>query len=193
VSRFDLMFPSLLLTLLFLGVQACASGAPPTRSDRGPDRTVIHTESGALVVESSPHGEVRWEPVAAPIARVFRALPDVYEILEIPVETLDPDRLLVGNGDHRVFGSMGGVRMRRLFDCGRAGGLGEDLANSETLRISLVTQVRSSGPGSAQVRTEAVARVQGGGVAGVHRSDCASTGLLESVIADLTRHLAESG
>jgi cardiolipin synthase (CMP-forming) len=181
-----------LLTLLLLAAQACASGTPATRSDRGPDRTVIHTEAGALVVESRPHEEVRWEPVAAPIARVFRALPDVYELLEIPVETLDPDRLLVGNGDHRVFGSMGGVRMNRLFDCGRAGGLGEDLANSETLRISLVTQVRSAGPASAQVRTEAVARVRGGGVTGVHRSDCASTGLLEAVIADLTRHLAES-
>ena len=180
------------LSGVVLLAQGCASGASDSGPDRGPERTLVSTEVGRVMLESRPHETVSWEGVSASADRTYEALAEAYELLGIPADTEDPDRMMFGNSSHRASGRLAGVRMGRLFQCGRAGGLGGDLANSRPLEISVLSRVRRTGPDRAEVLTEATARVRGGDIARVHRSHCSSTGVLEGAIAKLVQGLVDA-
>jgi hypothetical protein len=166
---------------------ACAANPSGTRGELAPETTIVSTEAGRFLLEANPAADTRWERIPAPASEVFRLVRGVYEDLGVPGTSVDTRRMIYGNTSHRVRGDIGGVRTSRFFSCGRAGGLGQDLADAGTLRISVLTQVRTEGPDGARVRTEAVAEVRAGDITSAHRSACASTGLLEAVIAAAVR------
>jgi len=180
------------LSGMVLLAQGCASGASDGGPDRGPERALVSTAVGRVMLESRPHENVSWEWISASADRTYEALAEAYELLEIPPDTEEPDRMMYGASSHRASGSLAGVRMDRLFECGRAGGLGGDLASSRPLEISVVSRVRRTGPEGAEILTEATARVRGGDIARVHRSNCSSTGVLEAAIAKLVQGLVDA-
>lgn len=176
------------------GLLLLAHGCAPGTSSGGggipgPEQTLVDTPGGRFMLEARPLEGTPWEAIPASPDRTFQALADAYALLEIPPGTVDPEEMVYGNPNLRAAGNHGGVRLDRLFNCGRAGGLGDDLARSRPLQISIVSQVRGVGRTRSLVRTEATARVRGGDVTSVRRSPCISTGVLEASIRNLVREL----
>ena len=57
--------------------------------------------------------------VAAPIAKVWHLLPNVYDSLGLTIATLDSARHLIGNGDAKMRRQVGGVPRQIFAECRR--------------------------------------------------------------------------
>lgn len=188
-------FPAAPISALAISllVAGCASSSDVARGELGPEQTVVQLEGGRFVLEANPSADVRWERIQARPSQVYTALESAYADLGIPPTTTDRRRMIYGNTSFRATGDIAGVRMSRLFSCGRAGGLGQELADAGALQISIVSQLRRDGEEGARLRTDVAAEVRAGDITSVRRSGCASTGLLEALVAALAEHHLDEG
>lgn len=119
--------------------------------------------------------------ILAPIDRVWRALPAVYDSLGIPVDRLEHDKHIIGNPGFELRRRLGGVPLRRYLDCGDA--QGGPSADTYEVTLSVLTELQPTETGtSAATVVQATARpVTFAG----ERTACKSTGRLERRVAEL--------
>ena len=165
-----------------LGMPACASSGgtnddtlvPTARRTSlaiaGTAPTIIHTEAG---VGSSTFG--------VPAAAAWGTMTDVFDQLEVPVTTMEPDRMEIGNTNFKPR-RIEGKRMANYFDCGT--NFNGQLANLHEVTVSLMVRVREVAADSSTVHvvTDAFARARGTSGNEIH---CESRGTLEDRIPEL--------
>ena len=171
--------PVVLLSVL----AACAPATPaPGIPAAGPEPMVMETSSGiSYRLRNDDTGVTR--PYAAPVDRVWAALPGVYEELGIPTGVNDPEARVFGNRRASVT-RVGGERVSRFVRCGNEQGAGPSAGGGYRVQLSVLTTLRGDG-----AATQATTTVGGTAtpVAGTSNDAvaCVSTGALEKRIGDL--------
>ena len=167
-------FASLLLVTAACGQQQGGIATPAPRMDR------VHVESQHIDydMESTADGTEIRSVVPYPAADVWAAAQRVYVDLAIATETLDPThRFLAGAASaRRQFASKS---LSQFVDCGST--LMGPNADTYNVRMHIQTQVDSTGPAEARVRTivQTTAASDGGNTV-----QCSTKGGLERTIGD---------
>ncbi|HEX7048566.1 MAG TPA: hypothetical protein VF188_00005, partial [Longimicrobiales bacterium] len=175
-----------------------ALGGCSSRSQRTvPVSTVPNPEieqSGDAYRMRLDNGPVRSEfTVVGTPEQVFAVVADVYKSLSIPIETIDPAAMVIGNPHHAAQRRFAGERMSTFFNCG-SGPWGAN-ADSYRIEMSILTHVAPANPGSVTVRTTVNATGQTLSGASKNQVACGSTGRLEQIIHDrvMNRLAAQMG
>ncbi|HEX6070199.1 MAG TPA: hypothetical protein VFZ18_10245 [Longimicrobiaceae bacterium] len=166
---------------VILALAGCASGAATGRPPENPARvTTAGTGADILIANDTEAGAlgVRATPEAAWIG-----LPGVFEALEIPVDRVDSRQKTLGNSGFTTRRRLGGQPLSAYLSCGST--LSGPIANQYEVRLAVVSQILPAAEGDAHIRTrvEATARSRDG--ASSSSVPCASTGGLETRIAEL--------
>lgn len=150
---------SLLVCPLVLTLLACAS------TGRGPNGTAGSGSAGSAAPApstmrvSTPGGNlnIRVRPdemrssfiVAAPIDRVWRALPAAFDSLGIPSGVVDAAARQFGSAGFRVRRRLGTVPLSRYFDCGQTQ-IGEN-ADEYDVQLQVIATLRTGTAGTTNV------------------------------------------
>lgn len=167
-----------LATVLPLVACAPGSGADSESTPRQRDEVVVDPQGGFTdVLRIENESLVTSRVIDASVDRVWNALGEVYEELEIPVGELDRSRGLMGNAGFLVR-RIAGERMARYVDCGH--GVSGPKANEYAVRVALFTTVRAHERGTELVTdVDATARPRDVSGSTIH---CTSQGRLEALI-----------
>lgn len=171
-----LAVPTVLAALFTLS--ACAAGSGSGATPRERDQVVVDPQGGFTdVLRIENESLVTRRVIDAPVNRVWSALLEVYEELEIPVGELDEARGQVGNAGFPVR-RIAGRRMAEYVDCGH--GVAGPKANEYAVRVALFTTVRPHEEGTELVTDmDATARPRDVSGSTIH---CTSEGRLEALI-----------
>ena len=154
---------------------ATASGAAPAPS------RAFGADSEVTRLSNEAYADVA--VIAEPLSAVWPRVRVAYDLLEIPIEHLDPARYQLGNANFRP-NRIGGERLSRYLVCGQ-GSTARKTADTDAVTMSVITMLtRGEEPDQTLVAT----LVQATGKARATSSrpvNCASTGRLETVIAEM--------
>jgi hypothetical protein len=173
---------TLVVVLSITIISACSSN-PPIGGAPAPETIrVSGAGGGAVTVTSNATAGV--SIVAAPIVKVWRLLPIVYDSVGLAVATLDSARRLIANGDTKLRRQIGGVPLSRYLDCGQTQ-IGYN-ADSYEVVLTVQTQLQPHESGATTVRTMVTALAKPVAFSQAY-SNCTSTGKLESRLSDVLR------
>lgn len=187
MTRQALIAPLALLAMLALA--ACASSTPRGETRQTDVRVATQVDDAARNIVIQNESSVSSYTLKFPVARVWRALQEVYQELELPVSEFDPDRKRMG---HEGFAAtrIDGERMSRYMDCGL--GMTGPNADRFDIRVTLYTTLNSFGED-----TELIIDVDGQGKPREYSGNwmhCGSQGELETLIVErLAARLADPG
>jgi len=190
---------SILLSPLLLSCASAAAPKPdapaPARPASGPTaaapevaRSVnLETKDGRLLVAGvvihQSTDTFRGQDVDGPAAKLWTALPAVYDQLGLPVNGVDSEKRAVAAVNFRARVQLAKVRLSQYVDCGAASSIGR-AADSYTITFNVATQVVPVSDARATVATlvQAFGRPSSNAGEAIH---CTSTGILESRVAEL--------
>lgn len=162
---------------LLASLAGCAAAAPERTAA---PRTVVEMEAGKVLRwDFNPESGVSMDSLSVPATSAWLALPEAYARFGLGTTGHGGERVL--SAEAKVRRTLGGVRLSRMVECGSP--LGVKRADHYTITLSVATRVDSVAPGASMLRT----RVQATGFDPVGNSNvvtCATTGFLESAIAD---------
>ena len=163
----------------------CASGGTPGPTT-GPQNatTRIETAEGSIDIRTTRSDPTAAFAIAAPPDRVWRALSVVYEDLKLQVNTLDTQQRRIGVENARIRRQLGGTRLSKYLSCGER--MGNPVAETDEITLTLFTQVVPSGTGQSTLHTRVEATAKAMGVSGAP-INCATTGELEQRIVEMVR------
>ncbi len=105
-----------LALLALVGVVGCASASTVGDHRDVTTVTVGGAEGGTLRIRNET--ETSSGIIALPIAKVWAALPAVFDSLGITPTTIDPTKRLIGTEGAKLRQRIGGIALSRFFDCG---------------------------------------------------------------------------
>ncbi len=125
--------------------------------------------------------------IALPLEQVWRALPMVFDSLEVPVSLVDPAGHVFGNEGVRIRKRIGGAAISRYFDCGTTQ-IGPNADSYDVFLVLLTTlQAGPANTTTITITAEASARP-------VARSQpynsCASRATLNARVVELLKRQA---
>lgn len=161
--------------LCLIAVSACAS-APGVESTA--DRSVLGAGADGLRISGD---DAKVTLVAFPQARVWAALPEVYESLGMPIGDIDTDRHVIGNTELKVTKRLGKTPLSAYLDCGT--GQGFQSADTYMIQLSVLSQLEEDKSGLTKITTLLQATGKSMAFAGVVVR-CTSKYALEALIAD---------
>lgn len=170
------------LILALVGALGCgSSNVPPPETPR---RVDVSTGAGTL-----GHTELHTEPgmavhtlQVAPDS-VWRVLPRVYEMLEVPEAGIAPDGTRMYGARNIRPRRIDGNRLSTYIDCGM-GITATPKADEYQVTLTLITQLDPAEDGATRVETRLEATARPRATSGAPAS-CRSLGRLETRVADL--------
>lgn len=171
-------------------LSACAS-APPGGTGANAAPTTLPQIRGAAegysAVETRRGGTVQTHSrvIEAPADSVFKHLPDVYESLKIPFETVVTSQRTLGNARFATTRTLNGERLSQYFDCGI--NVTGQVADQARVTMNIVTQVVPKGPSSSEIATRIEASARPLNAAQQDPLGCSTTGRLEIIISELAK------
>jgi hypothetical protein len=164
-----------------LAITGCASAGGSARPPDTPTRVLTGgTSADVLIANDAEAGALR---VRATPEAAWIALPGVFEALEIPVDQVDPRQKILGNSAFTTRRRLAGQPLSAYLSCGST--LSGPIANQYDVRFSIVSQVLPSADNEAAIRTRVQATARSRDGASSSSVPCASTGGLETRIAEL--------
>jgi hypothetical protein len=163
------------ITFLSLGMLVFSASVAPRLTSQTP----VATPAGsAQTSPATPAVVVSGRAdLAAPLDKVWDALPAAYASLSIPITVNEPANRTIGAERMRTHHYLGDARLSKLLDCGEsAGGLNAD---TYEVNLSVLTQLQSNAAGGTTVATRVDAVAKPASTAGQY-SSCVSTGQLET-------------
>jgi hypothetical protein len=162
---------------------ACASGGGNVPLG-GAEQTINLADGTGGVLRMRGSDGARVSSIAAPIDKVWRVLPAVFDSLGIALTDINPATHLMGNGGMKVHAKLGTTSLGKYIDCGNTQGFSS--AESYDVQMSVKTQVEAAKDGGTTIGTlvEAVGRPMA--FAGEYVR-CSTKGELEQRIADGAR------
>jgi hypothetical protein len=183
------------LATLLLAAPLAACASAPSRAPLDdpmanlPSTTRIEGTAGTAEVRTLASAAATTETaIPAAHAKVFAALPTVYDALGIPVNTVVSDAGTFGARDARMPRQLGKASLSRYVDCG-SNGTGGQNADSYAVTMTVLSRVVATPGGSSTVTTQLQASARPITVSG-NTLQCSSTGRLEEAIHQ--RLLAEA-
>jgi hypothetical protein len=168
-----------------LALAACASSSGAPEPVAQPVTMRAGTNAGNVTLRGTSVSAPNVVEVNAPVARVWQALPSVYEALRVPVTTVVTNDMLLGNYRVKVRRELGAAPLSRYLSCGS--GSGGQNADTYDVTLTLLTQVAGgSGAAASRVITTVEANAVSAAFGGAP-VPCTSTGDLETRIADMIR------
>ena len=173
---------SRLLISAAIALGACSAS---TTGDTGSVQSVrVVGAAGATSMTTAPTDIASSTTFEAPVDRVWRALPAVFDSLGIPVTHLDQREHVIGNADIKARGRLGKVALRRYVDCGST--QGGPNADTYDVWLSVMTNARAAATGNTMVSTTVQAMARPVTFAAEYFR-CRSTRELENAIFDILR------
>ncbi len=175
-----------LATVLSLAALAGCSSSNVGQSAPAPEtvRVVGGAASGAISMGMSPTApDARSAALPASVADAWRVLPAAYDALTIPISMVDSATRVIGNSGFNVRRRLGSTPLVRFIDCGST--QGGPSAETYDIKLSVITQVKPDGAGSA-IATTVTAMGKPTAFSGEYIR-CSSTGVLESRLADAVK------
>jgi hypothetical protein len=175
--------------LILLGVVGCASGntpstvAPPAQTVRVTGASGTGTAVNSSTRTAATY-DVRIDTLPVNLDLVWKALPAVYTGLEIPINTLDNTKNMVGNGGIKLYRRVGSNQLTKLLDCGRTQ-IGPN-ADSYEIIMSVITTLGKVDSANTVVYTNVEASGQPMNYAG-GQTRCRTRGELERQILLMLR------
>ncbi len=163
---------------------ACASSSQGPISSPQPDQTVhvvAGTGSTGSTMTIAQSDDPSQRIMAVPSARIWDALPAVYDSLGLPITDRNVQARTIGTSSLKLRRRLGNVPLSRYLDCGNT--QGSPSADSYDVLLTVTTRLAPSADSTAVItRVEALARptfVSGEYV------NCGSTRALEKRFFDL--------
>jgi hypothetical protein len=178
---------SIPLSLLLACALSRAAGGQTTSAPEVARSVDLTTKDGRLLVAGvlihQSTDVFRGEDVDGPAAKLWTALPAVYDQLGLPVNGVDTEKRAVAAVNFRARVQLAKVRLSQYVDCGAASTFGR-AADSYTITFNIATQVVPITDTRATVATlvQAFGRPSSNAGDPIH---CTSTGMLEAKIAQL--------
>jgi hypothetical protein len=166
-------------------LSACASSqgtstvAPPT------EQTVhvgIATGATGSTMSMTQGDDPSLRTIAAPAARIWDALPAVYETLGLPITDRNVQAHSIGTTSYKVRRRLGDAPLSRYLDCGDT--QGSPSANSYDVVLTVTTRLTPAASDSTAVSTNVTAMARPVFVSGDY-VNCGSTRALEKRFFDL--------
>jgi len=174
--------PRLLLSLLLLLLAAFA--APAARAQRaGEASTVFDPKSGRFGSGLGEESGRVPDTLAVSAAKVWAALPAVYEELGVPLTVVDSASLYLGSVRVTTRRPVGGLRLSMILECG-TGNYGPN-AERYTVQLTVVSGVRSLDAGHSTIETRVVGSASQNGLS--NSVKCGTNGMLEEKIVNMLR------
>jgi len=162
-------------------VTSCTAGNPEADAAAPQSSEVIAFPSlGELQIYNEPGVGARMLQVDP--TTIWRTLPEVYDVLEIPIEVMNESALELGNTGY-VARRLEGKGLSSYLDCGT--GASGPRADNYDVTLFVATRLIEQGPARTIVQTTVDGSARPRTVSGnpVH---CASRGILEMRVAQLT-------
>ncbi len=130
------------LAVAVVVLTACGSQGGARAGSPEPQSVTIGQGNSASGLRMSSSGGAKVDTLWVPIDRVWKALPAVYGLLEIPIGTFDAEQNAIGNEDLKLYRRLGKTPLMRLIDCGTTQ-IGPN-ADSYEVRLSVLTTLQRS-------------------------------------------------
>jgi hypothetical protein len=163
---------------------ACAPPQAPTTAT--PETERVRMGGTATGLRLSSNTVARADTVWTSLDRIWKVLPAVYGVLEVPIEKFDAESNTIGHSSLKLYRRLGKIPLTRYLDCG-ATQIGPNADSYEVLLTVLtrLTRPRADTSNTAVVTTvEAMARpIQ-------FRGDyvrCTSKGALEARVVEVLK------
>ena len=163
---------------------ACAGAAPTPGASPVEQHVVVPGSAGALNVVAT--SGISSREFAAPLDKVWKVMPAVFDSLSIPLSLLDPTTHTIGNRGFKVRGKLGKVGLARYIDCGTT----QIGPNSEsydvTLTLTTTLTATAGGATSMTIDFESSAKPLAFAQEPFH---CSTKGTMEQRVNQLTAAL----
>lgn len=171
--------------LAFAGLAACASSHAPAATTSTTDERVRMggTQTGLRLSSSTV---ARADTLWMPIDRVWKALPAVFAVLEVPIERFDAETNTIGNSSLKLYRRLGKVPLTRYLDCGST----QIGPNADSYEVALTVLTKLSRPPADTSNTTVVTTVEALARPIQFRGDyvrCTSKGALEARLAEVLK------
>ena len=174
-----------LLVICFVPALACA-GASATPGAAPVEQHVAVPGSGTTLSVVATSGLSSRE-FAAPLSKVWKVMPAVFDSLSMPVSFLDPSTHAIGNRGFKVRGKLGKVGLARYIDCGTTQ-IGPNAESYDvTLTLTMTLAATPAGATAMTIDFEASAKPM---AFSQEPFRCSTKGNLEQRVNDLTAALA---
>jgi hypothetical protein len=170
------------LIAVLVAAAACAGGTSTTQTRPETMRVVAGTGTATGQFNLTATNTASVTKLAAPIDRIWRLMPSVYDSLKIPLTTVDGAKHLIGNEGMKIRQRLGGVQLSRYIDCGQAQ-IGPS-ADSYDIFLAVTTTIRSISATESEVATTVESQAKPITYAQDY-SRCSTKGTLETTISDI--------
>jgi hypothetical protein len=127
---------------------ACA-GSAPTPGAAPVEQHVIVPGAGSAAFNVVASSGISSREFAAPLDKVWKVMPMVFDSLSVPISLLDPGRHTIGNRGFKVRGKLGKVGLARYIDCGTTQ-IGPN-AESYDVTLTLITTLAATAGGATSM------------------------------------------
>jgi len=165
-------------------LSACASSKGPASAPT-PDQTLripTNNASGGSTITMAQTESPSQRTVAAPAARIWNALPAVYETIGLPITDRNNEAHTLGTTSYKVRRKLGNTALSRYLDCGSTQGSAS--ADSYEVLLSVTTQLLPTSTDTTAVSTTVSAMARPVFVSGEY-VNCGSTRALEKRFFEL--------
>ena len=179
--------------LTLIGIAAlfgCASSnTAPGTTPSETARVIGSTAEGAMHAISTGSAPIAGESrIAAPVAKLWNAMPAIFDSLGIAPGTVDPAERLYGNRGLQIRRQLGGVRLSKYLACGSA--QARPSADFYDVNLSVITQLAPVDSANTKVVTTVDAMARPVAFSGEYIR-CATTGEIESRISSMLARAAQ--
>jgi hypothetical protein len=175
---------ALLVALTACGATQTATTATASETDRTAVPGSSLSSTGGLRMDARP--TARMDTLWVPLDRIWKVLPAVYGLLDIPIEHFNAESNEIGHSSLKLFRKLGETQLTKLLDCGNTQ-IGPN-ADSYEVYLTVLTKLTK-----AKVDTTAttVATIVSGRAKPVQFNGgfvtCKSKGQLEARIAEVLK------
>jgi hypothetical protein len=176
-----------LLVASLASALACAGSTPtPGASPPTVEQHVIVPGAGSAAFNIVASSGVSSREFAAPIDKVWKTMPSVFDSLSVPVGLLDPATHTIGNNGFKVRAKLGRVGLARYIDCGTTQ-IGPN-AESYDITLTLTTTLVTTPGGATSMAINFLASAKPPAFS-QEPFRCSTKGTLEQRVNDLTAAL----
>ena len=171
--------------LAMTGIVACASQshAPSTATPES-ERVRMGGQQTGLRLSSTT--VARADTLWLGIDRVWKALPAVYAVLEVPIASFDAEANVIGNSSVKLYRRLGKTPLTRYLDCGST----QIGPNADSYEVFLSVLTKLSRPQADTSNTAVVTTVEATARPIQFRGDpvrCSSKGALEARVIEVLK------
>ena len=165
-------------------LSGCASSHAPASAPQ-PDQTLripTNNASGGSTITIAQTESPSQRTIAAPAARIWDALPAVYETLGLPITERNAESRTMGTTSYKIRHKLGNAPLSRYLDCGST--QGSPSADNYEVLLNVSTQLLPTAGDTTGVSTTVTAMARPVFVSGEY-VNCGSTRALEKRFFDI--------